>query len=715
MPTRTAVPFLLCLFSAAVGGLRAQDDQALVRQLLREKDDAELLLVQKVAALRTRAAAEGLIQAFDQCSTLLFRREIVRALSGFGEVPEAQQPALTKLAEIAGSVPEDELRSMAIGGLAQSRTIGKSLLQKLVDMEIPDAVREPAMRAHVGMATADDAPWYRQLWNLEQKQRKDKNGQIAPPEANAIRLLAFQGLLPQLTEQELADAMKRETDAKIRRAALAWMDQKGMPKAAEVAEWVFERVGFPGADRAEAARIVLTKGGPKAAGKFFDLAKKRDVTPEDLRLELARLLAELRDDAVDKRAVKLLGKGKPHEKVFAIHATARVDDPKVLATVRKGLADPALEVRVATAEVLGKRRDRDALPILRKMLEDNRQPGDARLAVEAIHAIEGTTTAWLRELAALTAHADREVRNTAVELLGKARDRQQIGTLLTALEHADWSTRLAAVEAVAALRDRADKAVVEKLVERIGKEEGRLRLRIGEALWRLTAQDFDENATMWAQWWASAKETFKVATEKELDAAEEARQLRRLRQRTQAPPQFFGIKVESHRVIFVVDVSGSMMESMYGRTVDKRPAARTDVAKQELAQAVRNLEPGALFNVFAFSSGVQRWQKEGIGSNTAQSRQDALTFIERLGASGGTNLYDSLKEAFADPDVDTIFVLSDGEPTEGEVTDAFRIREDVAFWNAHRKVRIHTIAVGGNLEVLEWLAKDSGGNHLQMR
>ena len=59
--------------------------------------------------------------------------------------------------------------------------------------------------------------------------------------------------------------------------------------------------------------------------------------------------------------------------------------------------------------------------------------------------------------------------------------------------------------------------------------------------------------------------------------------------------------------------------------------------------------------------------------------------------------------------------LSDGEPTAGEVIDPHTIREDVKYWNRHRAIEIHTIAVGGNLEVLEWLAKDGGGRHVSIR
>jgi Mg-chelatase subunit ChlD len=158
-----------------------------------------------------------------------------------------------------------------------------------------------------------------------------------------------------------------------------------------------------------------------------------------------------------------------------------------------------------------------------------------------------------------------------------------------------------------------------------------------------------------------------------------------------------------------------MLESMYGRLVGKRGAARIDVAKEELAQAVKNLEEGTLFNIFTFSTGVMPWQKEGVVVCSESTRKAALEWIERLGAQGATNLYDSIKLAFEDKDVDTIFIMSDGEPTNGAVIDPHRIREDVAFWNKHRKIKINTIAIGGNLEVLEWLAKDAEGKYVQMR
>ena len=692
----------------------AQNDAGgLIRQLLRERDDADLELVEKIAKARTREAAEGLIEAYSKVTTLLFRREIVSALAWFANLPDSQQPALEQLAEIAASSQEAELRALALKGLGESPTLGKQLLRKLVESEqVPDIVREPAMRYHEKLATEDDVDWYRFLWNLQQKQRKNSKGEIQAPELNAIRELAFEGLLPYLSEAELVETLKREIDPKIRRMALGWMQSKSMPKAADMAGWLLERVDFPGVDRAEAARIYFEANRDKAVAKFVKLAKKRDVTQADLRRAMADLIAGYDDASTKKRVGKLIGRGKPHEKVFALRASANNDDPKVLAAVRKCLRDNAPEVRRAAAEILGQRRDRESTADLRRMLEQQDNPTDVRIALEALNLIEGPMSAWLRELAGYTAHADRDVRNAAIIVLGKARDKRQLEPLMKALQHDDWSTRYAAIGAVAAIRNAK---AVPMLIERMSEETGRMRKHLADALWRLTAQPFDEDVKRWQAWWQQAKADFKVASEKELDQAAAERERRRLTQRTASPVKFFGIKVESHRVVFVLDVSGSMLESMYGREIDDRGAARIDVAKLELSQAIENLEPGALFNIFAFSNGIARWQKEGIGVNTGQSRQDALTWIERLGASGGTNLYDSIKMAFEDADVDTVFVLSDGEPTVGEVIDPHRIREDVAFWNEHRKIKINAIAIGGNLEVLEWIALDSGGTYKQMR
>ena len=702
---------LALLFAAA---LPAQDGVTQwIQDLLSKKDDADVKLIEKISGVRTREAAEGLIKAYDAVSTLLYRREVAKALLQFTTTAEAEQLVTDKLATLAGSTDtEPEVRSLAINGLGQASRLGRPLLKKLVDSEAPDELREPAMREYVKGAVAADAAWFRYLWNFKQEQRKDQKGNIAPPEFNTVRQLAVQGLLPFASESEIVDGLERESDPKIRRALLAFMQKQAMPKTAEVAEKLLGRVDFPGVDRAEAARILCERTGVKAVPKFIELAKKERVTQDDLREAMASLIAGLGDEETDKRMAKLIGKGKPHEKVFALLATEKVMDPKVVAAVRKGLGDESQDVRRAAAKVLGSRRDKESVAELRTMLTKSKNPGDARIALEAITAIEGVGSAWLKELAAFTTNPERELRNAALEVFGVARDKRHTGVVLAALEHDDWSTRFVAIGALEAIKD---KDAVGKLITRLGVESGRMKKRIAEVLWTLTAQPFDEDVEKWKGWWAEAAEKFAVASEKDLDKATAEKERRRLTQRTVSQAKFFGIKVESHRVIFILDISGSMLESMYGRYVGKRGAARIDIAKQEVSQAIKNLDAGTLFNVLTFSSSVAKWKKDGIVAKSPETEAEALEWIDRLGASGATNLYDSVKTAFEDKDVDTIFIMSDGEPTNGEVIDPHRIREDVAFWNKHRKVKINTIAIGGNLEVLEWLAKDAGGSYVQMR
>jgi hypothetical protein len=701
---------LLCALFLS-GGALCQDVGQLVAELLRAKDDAEPALIQKIVDTRDRAGCEGLIKAYEAVGSIFTKREVLRALVSFAAVPETQQPALTKLANIAGAAEDAELRDAAIVGLSQSGEAGKHFLRQLVASEANDVVRLPALREHVKQATPGDAEWYRALWNLKGEQRKDKNGNIQAPELNQVRELAFQGLLAVLTEEEFLETLRRETATKIRRMALNEMHRRDFPKTSETATWVLSRVDFTGADRAEAARILIARDGAKAATQFFELAKKRDVTQEDLRLEMARLVVDLNDDATNKKFAKLIGKGKPHERVFVMKASEKVIDTKVLAAIRKELLAAELEVRRAAAETLVARDDRESVPDLKAMLAKAKNPGDARLAIEAISKLD-RSSAWRAELAQLCANADRDVRNTALEQIGEAGDKKQLPVILTALEHEDWSTRNLAVASLAKVRD---KQAVPKLIERMEKEPGRMSKACAEVLWSLTAMPFEEDVTRWKAWWAEAGAKFELATAKDVEKAEHARAEKRLRERTRATAQFFGIKVESHRVIFVIDTSGSMIESMYGRFVGKRGAARIDIAKQELMQAIKNLDASALFNVYAFNSGVEKWKKDSTGTNSEASKKEAIEWVERLGAAGATNLYDSVKQAFEDKDVDTIFIMSDGEPTNGEVIDPHRIREDVAFWNKHRKIKINTIAIGGTLEVLEWLAKDAGGLYVQMR
>jgi HEAT repeat protein len=691
----------------------AQDSiDDLLKEMRKKGDDTEITLLQKIGDTKSRAAAEGLIREYDAVSSIWMHREIARTLARF-EGTDCEQIAMEKLANIAGNAEEPEVREAAFKGLGQSRVIGKHYLKQIVDSELPDNIREPALRAHVAMAEPADAPWYKFIWNLKNDRRKYADGSIQGQELGSIRELAFQGLASVLSENELIETLNRElADPKIRRMGLKAMYDRKLPKTAEMAAWMLGRGDMLGGDRIVAARILVDLQGAKALPEFLKLYPKPDAqTSEDLREEMARLVAQVNDDATNKKLMKLVGKGKPHERVFVIQATAKIDDPKLVAEIRKELQEKELDVRRAAAQALALRRDSDSLPALHAMLEKPKAPEDTRIAIEAISAIDRSSK-WLGELEQMCTSADRETRQAALDQLASTADSKWLKVMFAALSHDDWSTRLIAIQALPAFQE---KAAVPVLIDALEKEKGRMRKAVAESLWQLTAQPFDEDVPKWRAWWKEAEEKFKVATPSDLEKAKQERENRRLHSRTATSAKFFGIKVESHRVIFILDISGSMLESVYGKQFGKRGTTRIDIARHETIQAIQNLEPGTLFNVFTFQSSVDRWQKGAIVEATDANRQAAITWVERLGAQGATDLYDAVKLAFDDKEVDTIFIMSDGEPTNGEIIDPQRIREEVAFWNKHRHVKINTIAVGGNFDILEWLAVDSGGTHLRVR
>ena len=80
-------------------------------------------------------------------------------------------------------------------------------------------------------------------------------------------------------------------------------------------------------------------------------------------------------------------------------------------------------------------------------------------------------------------------------------------------------------------------------------------------------------------------------------------------------------------------------------------------------------------------------------------------------SKGPTNVHDALAAAFADQEIDTIFLLTDGRPSVGPIVDPSQLADEVERWNFSRSIRIHTIAIGAKSDFLARLAKDSGGQH----
>jgi HEAT repeat protein len=742
--------------SAATPGL---DEVAeLVSKLKNQNDAADPKLVTELSRLKTREAVQGLIEVYDAMHTIFMRREIVRALIDFDGVAEAEQPALQKMMDIATAAEEVELRNAALDALGECKTHGKDFLMMIIDSPADDAVREKAMQLHVANANADDYPFYRTLYKPKgddkaakdpmsrfakhdiNKKGKDKDkkkeedaGPKKPRSLEAIRLLAFQALVAQsLTPDELVEATKDDSP-KLRAAAILGLESRGAKQALEVANATLEksqprdtehldkRLNELPEVRSAAAQVVGRLAGVKAAPQLTKLGLHPD-TPAEVRHTLADILAGFNDPNVNRDMADKLARGHANEKYLALWAARSMQDDKLAKLIVKLLTDKDLGIVLRACETLAVRRDVESVPELQKLVDKSKDRAAIRAALDAMVVLRGSDPAWIDELVKLTKNDDPELRTLALTALGKTNDKAFVDKLAEALNDPVWSTRLAALEALERIHTRE---VIGPIIERLSKEEGRLQHEFIDVLWRMTGQPFDDNAEAWRNWWKANGQDFQPLSDEQVKKLEISEEEWRMKQTTHVDirsfenpaaakkTKFFGIRIISHQVLFIIDVSGSMDEKVAGEYDGKSGRTKMDIAKSELEKCILGLEPNAFFNIITFSSGVNRWFEGRLAAASAKNLDEAKRFVDKLQPLGGTNTYDALREAFKDPDVDTIFLMSDGEPTQGGVTDPVIIREHVKQWNEHRNITINTIAVGGQFQILEWLAEDSGGTHIK--
>lgn len=182
-----------------------------------------------------------------------------------------------------------------------------------------------------------------------------------------------------------------------------------------------------------------------------------------------------------------------------------------------------------------------------------------------------------------------------------------------------------------------------ELLARAEADGGRLPNDVSKALEALTGEVLGRTAGPWRMWWADHKEGWKPPTEA-----------------AKAPPKqegdaggtvaFYGLKVVSKRIAFVLDISGSMDKPAHakggvissGGSAGTPPGApplpqnptKLDVAKHELIKSLRGLKKDVYFDMVFYSDDVQVWQEELVlatPENIERAVGEAdVTFMEKL-------------------------------------------------------------------------------------
>ncbi|HHI69008.1 MAG TPA: hypothetical protein ENJ97_06755, partial [Planctomycetes bacterium] len=118
------------------------------------------------------------------------------------------------------------------------------------------------------------------------------------------------------------------------------------------------------------------------------------------------------------------------------------------------------------------------------------------------------------------------------------------------------------------------------------------------------------------------------------------------------------------------------------------------------------------FNIIFFHTQVKAWEKK-LTRATRANQKKAIRFVRSTRPMGATNIYGALKEAFRDREADTIYLLSDGSPTAGEIVDPGELAREVLSWNRVRRIVIHTISLGTPSPLLQKLARETGGQYVR--
>jgi hypothetical protein len=455
-------------------------------------------------------------------------------------------------------------------------------------------------------------------------------------------------------------------------------------------------------------------------------------------------------------AVKLLvDKGLKDDeysvRAAAIGSLAQMKSAETRAAILAGLKDGNDLVRIGTALAIAKMQPPlpGAVAELSALVGEGRE--DVQVAVCEALGMTGSKDAVPALLTAAKSPKER-VGVAAGDALSLIKDPSAAPTLISMLSGGTWRTQSAAINALAVLRVRES---IGPLIAYLKDSQGRPREEARSALEKITTQDFGMNADRWEKWWQGLEKdpNWKVPPppSKKAEVAVKGDRYGR-EERT-----YHHMKITSRRVLFVIDISNSMLDPVRvkrGRNDPEGPtkaSPKLDLAREELASTLRKLDEHTNFNVIAFESDIRFFKKEAV-AGTPGNVQEAIQWVEkqkpRTFGTGGmrqssgidangmmmgrTNAYGALKAAFGlpynvkkgqggttgpgtapKPGIDTVYFLTDGEPTEGETTNIDEILADVKQWNRSARLIINTIGMnaetGALRNFLTGLAQVTGG------
>ena len=439
-------------------------------------------------------------------------------------------------------------------------------------------------------------------------------------------------------------------------------------------------------------RTCLAKGDAKAIGIVLKALDGPNPHVRDIAWEV---LTEFKDPYARRRVADELENNKDNAGVrhWCAELLGIYGDADWLRFLIVALKDKDIEVARAAARSLGMLRQREAI----KHLEVSAKNKDPRLRADSIIALARLDAAAFGKLfRAGLSDKDGGVR---CALLGAAPqlfpdDHEAMAS--AALTDTDWRPRMQAVDNLAQTKT---KGAVDGLIVLLQDGRPAVRLRALGALQSLTGQKYSK-LIEWSGWWKANAATFAFAEAKASAHASASAD-------SATVASFHGVRIESDHCVFLIDNTPSMEKPLAATGTNKLEAA----AQEFEATLRRLLDTGISFNVALYNETFDPLNKVAVPLNK-KSLPAALEHVRAAKQKGSKNIWNALSTAVADSSVDTVILLSSGEPEVGDYVHWNRVTRHLQDLNRFHKVVVHTVAysdVEWYLEQLRKIAEVTGG------
>ncbi|MBK8975912.1 MAG: VWA domain-containing protein [Planctomycetes bacterium] len=480
----------------------------------------------------------------------------------------------------------------------------------------------------------------------------------------------------------------------------------------------------------------------------FSSSPRRPRTPEERQRALA-LLAEV--DSAEVAKVLVEAAGGVGEEIAAVEARRAGIQAEIAELIegqesakRRVLPAPKLERYNELRALDDQSRNeldglRELLGAVRDRIATLRSPGALAWLVDDALADRRLDLSVKLAIARAAGTAEGLDLADVIAGLPRARDPGQVLALIDAVALRGPAAREAVPQLVARLKDadgrireRAAQALaklaapegIAPMIDLLERERGTAQKRIAAALEILTGQQFGTQVGSWRAWFA-AEGAAVLAGDRPLGQG-------RPSQRSDTERgYYFDIPQDGKSMVYIIDASGSMAKEIEmqvpGTSTGIRLTTRLAACKEELIRALGTLPRDTYFNViwysdlpYIYDARMQRADEKTIAA--------AQEWVRKLSPAGSTNIHDALQMAFTltgqgakdknyELAVDMIFLLTDGSPTkpDGSLDSTDKILVAVREWNPLKRVTIHTIGIGGELNApfLEQLARENGGEFRQ--